>query len=426
MQANAKISPGVSERDTRFSRPKSQMRMLLLEGIHDSAVAALHQAGFQHIETVPTALAPEQLRERIGAVHYLGIRSRSQVTEAVLARATELRAIGCFCIGTNQVDVVSAGLRGVPVFNAPFSNTRSVAELVLAEAIMLARNIPEKNAHAHLGTWEKSARGAVEIRGKSLGIIGYGHIGTQVGLLAEAIGMRVFFHDTARKLALGNATPVNSLTALLELSDIVTLHVPAAADTVSMVGAAQIARMKQGSILINASRGTVVDLDALAAALENGHLKGAAIDVFPVEPRSNAEPFSSPLQAFDNVILTPHVGGSTEEAQEGIGVEVSEKLIHFHDHGSTVSAVNFPEVSLPAHRNTYRLLHIHRNQPGVLAAVNRIFSARGINIAGESLQTNDVVGYVVVDFDFTEDFDVRELEALKRIDGTLRARIIPR
>ncbi|MGK0173388.1 MAG: D-3-phosphoglycerate dehydrogenase, partial [Gammaproteobacteria bacterium] len=373
---------------THFSRPKSQVRILLLEGVHPNAVDALRASGFNNIEEISTALAPDELASRISDAHYLGIRSRSQITNAVLSKAQELRAIGCFCIGTNQVDLSSAQALGIPVFNAPFSNTRSVAELVLAEAIMLARDVPAKNARAHQGVWEKSATGSFEIRGKNLGIIGYGHIGTQVGLLAEAVGMRVFYYDTAAQLTLGNATPIRSLNGLLEISDFVTLHVPAADDTVSMIGAPELARMKPGASLINASRGTVVDIEALADALTRGHLKGAAVDVFPVEPSSNQEPFESPLTKFENVILTPHVGGSTEEAQGSIGLEVSEKLVRFHDNGSTVSAVNFPQVSLPTHRGTYRLLHIHRNQPGVLASINRLFSNRGINIAGEFLQTN--------------------------------------
>ena len=408
----------------RFSRPKAEAKILLLEGVNATAVSALEDSGFARIEEERGALSPDALAKRIHDIHYLGIRSGTRITPGVLDAAQELRAIGCFCIGTNQVDVSYAQHLGIPVFNAPFSNTRSVAELVLAESILLMRDIPAKNARAHRGVWEKSASGSFEIRGKHLGVVGYGHIGTQVGLLAEAVGMRVFFYDTSAKLALGNATPVSSLHALLEMSDVVTLHVPAAADTVGMIGAAELARMKQGASLINASRGTVVDIEALTAALDAGHLKGAALDVFPVEPRTNTEPFQSPLTHYDNVLLTPHVGGSTEEAQGSIGLEVSEKLIRFHDDGSTMSAVNFPEVSLPPHRGTYRLLHIHRNQPGVLSAVNRVFSTRGINISGEFLQTNDTIGYVVVDFDFTDDFDIAELEALKRLPGTLRARII--
>jgi D-3-phosphoglycerate dehydrogenase len=411
---------------TRFSRPTAELRVVLLEGIHESAAEALAGGGFASVQRHARALAGDALLEAVRGAHYLGIRSRTRLTAAVLDAAPELRAVGCFCIGTNQVDLVSARERGVPVFNAPFSNTRSVAELVIAEAVLLLRDIPRKNASAHRGEWLKSAAGAYEVRGKHLGIVGYGHIGSQVGVLAEAMGMRVFYYDVKSRLALGNATAVRSLPALLQQCDVITLHVPEAPDTRCMVGAEQLAQMREGAALINASRGSVVDIDALVAALAAGKLRGAALDVFPTEPKSNEDPFESPLRRFDNVILTPHVGGSTEEAQESIGAEVAEKLVRFQANGSTVSAVNFPEVSLPQHRGTYRLLHIHRNQPGVLARVNSVFSDSGINIAGEYLQTDDHIGYVVVDFDISRDFDVSKLEALKRIDGTLRARILSR
>ncbi len=410
----------------QFSRPNSDFKILLLENIHASAVDALRDAGFTRIECHPKSLPDQDLQKRLRTTHFIGIRSRTHLHEGLIAAAPELRGIGCFCIGTNQVDLHAAKQRGVPVFNAPFSNTRSVAELVIAEAILLLRDVPRKSAHAHRGIWEKSASGSFEVRGKSLGIVGYGHIGTQVGLLAESLGMRVFFHDIQTKLALGNATPVRRLNNLLEQVDVVTLHVPEAPDTFNLIAAEQIARMQPGSILINASRGTVVDIAALSAALESEHLRGAAIDVFPQEPSSNEERFESPLQAFDNVVLTPHVGGSTEEAQQSIGIEVAEKLIKFNDNGSTLSAVNFPQVSLPGHQGTYRLLHIHRNQPGVLAAINAVFSGSGINIAGQFLQTDETLGYVVVDFDMDESFNVAQLEQLKQIDGTLRARILSR
>ncbi len=410
----------------QFSRPNSDFKILLLENIHTSAVDALRDAGFTRIECHPKSLPDHDLQERLRTAHFIGIRSRTHLHAGLLAAAPELRGIGCFCIGTNQVDLQAAKQQGVPVFNAPFSNTRSVAELVIAEAILLLRDVPRKNARAHRGVWEKSASGAFEVRGKSLGIVGYGHIGTQVGLLAESLGMRVFFHDIQTKLALGNATPVRRLNTLLEQVDVVTLHVPEAPDTVNLITAEHLLRMPPGSILINASRGTVVDIAALSAALESGHLRGAAIDVFPQEPASNEEQFSSPLQAFDNVLLTPHVGGSTEEAQQSIGIEVAEKLIKFNDNGSTRSAVNFPQVSLPSHQGTYRLLHIHRNQPGVLAAINAVFSGSGINIAGQFLQTDETLGYVVVDFDMDASFNIEQLERLKQIDGTLRARILNR
>lgn len=411
---------------TQFSRSTEELSLVLLEGIHDSAVQVLAEGGFARIEQHSKALEGDALVEAVRGAHYLGIRSRTQLVPEVFEAATELRAVGCFCIGTNQVDLVCARTRGVPVFNAPFSNTRSVAELVLAEAVMLMRDIPRKNASAHRGEWLKSASGSFEVRGKHLGIVGYGHIGSQVGLLAESFGMRVFFHDVTAKLALGNATPVRSLSALLQQSDVVTLHVPEDDDTRGMISAREFEQFRDGAVLINASRGTVVDIDALVVALDSGRLGGAALDVFPSEPKSNADPFESPLRRFDNVILTPHVGGSTEEAQESIGVEVAEKLVRFQANGSTLSAVNFPAVSLPAHRGTYRLLHIHRNRPGVVATVNRVFSDGGINISGQYLQTDDELGYIVVDFDISDEFDVRKLDELKQIDGTLRTRILSR
>ena len=411
---------------TQFSRSTEELSLVLLEGVHDSAVQVLAEGGFARIEQHAKALEGDALLEAVRGAHYLGIRSRTQLTPEVFEAATELRAVGCFCIGTNQVDLVSARTRGVPVFNAPFSNTRSVAELVLAEAVMLMRDIPRKNASAHRGEWLKSASGSFEVRGKHLGIVGYGHIGSQVGLLAESLGMRVFFHDVTAKLALGNATPVRSLSALLQQSDVVTLHVPEDDDTRGMISRREFEQLRDGAVLINASRGTVVDIEALVVALDSGRLGGAALDVFPSEPKSNADPFESPLRRFDNVILTPHVGGSTEEAQESIGVEVAEKLVRFQANGSTLSAVNFPAVSLPSHRGTYRLLHIHRNRPGVVATVNRVFSDGGINISGQYLQTDDELGYIVVDFDISEEFDVRKLDELKQIDGTLRARILSR
>lgn len=420
------VSEQLPTRLPRFSRASSELKVVLLENIHETAVESLRDAGFGRIECYRHSLSPQELRAAVRDAHYLGLRSRTPITRELIEAAVELRGIGCFCIGTNQVDLAAARDRGIPVFNAPFSNTRSVAELVIAEAILLLRDIPRKNAGAHQGLWRKSAAGAFEVRGKSIGIVGYGHIGTQVGLLAESMGMRVFFYDTETKLTLGNATPIRSLNALLAEVDVVTLHVPEASDTVNLIGAAQLAKMRPGSILINASRGTVVDIDALVAALTSGYLRGAAIDVFPREPASNDEAFESPLRPFDNVILTPHVGGSTEEAQQSIGVEVAEKLIKFNHNGSTLSAVNFPEVSLPPHQGTYRLLHIHRNQPGVMASINRVFSDSGINIAGQYLQTDPTLGYVVVDFDIAEDFDTDKLDQLKRIDGTLRARILSR
>ena len=355
-------------------------------------------------------------------MHFLGIRSRTQLTAEVLAAAEKLVAVGAFCIGTNQIDLDAAAVRGVPVFNAPFSNTRSVAELVLAEAILLLRDVPAKNALAHRGVWAKSAADAHEIRGKTLGVVGYGNIGSQLSVLAEALGMRVVFHDVAAKLPLGNASAGASLDAVLAEADVVTLHVPETPQTQWMIGAAELAQMKPGAMLLNASRGTVVDLNALADALEEGHLGGAAIDVFPTEPRSNADPFESPLQRFDNVILTPHIGGSTVEAQENIGIEVAGKLVRYSDNGSTMSAVNFPEVSLPPHPGQHRLLHVHENRPGVLSAINRVFSEQGVNVSGQYLQTRGAIGYVVIDVDTAS--SEAALAALQNVPGTIRSRLL--
>ena len=406
------------------SLDKSKIRFLLLEGIHPSAVDVLRQAGYTHVECVSGALPEDELLQKISDVHFVGIRSRTQLTAEVLAQAHKLVAVGCFCIGTNQVDLDAARERGIAVFNAPYSNTRSVAELVLAEAILLLRGIPEKNAVAHRGGWLKSADNAYEIRGKTLGIVGYGAIGSQLSVLAEALGMQVVFHDIETKLSLGNARAAASLDELLARSDVVTLHVPETPSTKNMFGAAQIAMMRRGAHLINASRGTVVDIDALAAALESGHVGGAAVDVFPVEPKGNAEAFVSPLTRFDNVILTPHVGGSTLEAQDNIGVEVAAKLVRYSDNGSTLSAVNFPEVTLPEHEDSLRLLHIHRNVPGVLSRINEIFSRHALNIDGQFLRTDPNVGYVVIDVAADEAQGAALREELAAIPGTLRTRVL--
>lgn len=410
----------------QFSRPNRALKCVFLEGIHANAVSTLRDAGFETVVEHPRALGGDELVGALAGAHYVGIRSRTKLPKEILAELPDLRAIGCFCIGVNQVDVDAARIHGIPVFNAPFSNTRSVAELVVAEAVLLLRDVPRKSAQAHRGLWRKIATGAHEVRGKRIGIVGYGHIGTQVGALAESLGMQVFFYDVETKLALGNATQVSRLDRLLADVDVVTLHVPESESTRDLMDVTAISQMREGAVLINASRGNVVVIDALADALSSGKLAGAAVDVFPEEPTSNDVTFESPLRGLDNVLLTPHVGGSTEEAQASIGFEVAEKLTRFNDNGSTVTAVNFPQVSLPPHLGTYRLLHIHRNQPGILAEVNAIFSARGINIQGESLQTDPVLGYVVVDFDMTEEFDVDQLDRLKQIDGTLRARIVTR
>ncbi len=406
----------------RLSMAKDKLKFVLLEGIHASAVEALRGDGYTHVESFPASLAGDALLEAIGDAHFVGIRSRTHLTAEVLAQAEKLAAIGCFCIGTNQVDLEDAALRGIPVFNAPFSNTRSVAELVLAEIIMLMRGIPEKNALQHRGGWMKSAANSWEVRGKTLGIVGYGHIGTQIGVLAEHLGMAVAYYDIEHKLSLGNARQLDTLEHLLAVSDVVSLHVPETPATRHMIDAERLATMKRGSFLINASRGTVVDIDALAGALESRHLLGAAIDVFPVEPKGNDEPFVSPLTRFDNVILTPHVGGSTAEAQANIGREVANKLIRYSNNGSTISAVNFPEVSLPEHAGKCRLLHIHHNVPGVLARINDCFSRAGINIAAQYLQTTPQVGYVVTDVDAPA--SIPTCDELSSIEGTIRCRVL--
>lgn len=404
------------------SLDKSKIKFLLLEGIHSSALDVIRAAGYSQIETIAGALPDDELKRKIADAHFVGIRSRTQLTEDVFAHAPKLVAVGCFCIGTNQVDLNAARERGIAVFNAPYSNTRSVAELVLAEAILLLRGIPEKNAAAHRGGWLKSADNAYEIRGKTLGIVGYGSIGTQLSVLAEALGMQVTFFDVVNKLPLGNARQVQRLHDLLAQSDIVSLHVPELPSTQWMIGAAEIAAMKPGGILINAARGTVVEIEPLTEALKAKKLLGAAIDVFPVEPRTNKDEFQSPLRGLDNVILTPHIGGSTMEAQANIGLEVAEKLVKYSDNGTSTSSVNFPEVALPAHPGKHRLLHIHRNVPGVLSEINRIFSDNHINISAQYLQTNEKIGYVVIDIDAASS-DLA-LEKLADVQGTIRSRVL--
>ncbi|MDV6318318.1 phosphoglycerate dehydrogenase [Chromohalobacter sp. HP20-39] len=406
----------------KTSLDKSKIKILLLEGIHQSAVDNLLNAGYTNIETLSTSLSEDELVEKIRDVHFIGLRSRTQLTERVFAAAERLTAVGCFCIGTNQVDLNAALERGIPVFNAPYSNTRSVAELVLAEAIMLLRGIPEKSTRAHQGGWLKSAKNAHEARGKTLGIIGYGSIGAQLSVLAESLGFDVLYYDVITKLAMGNARQVGSLEELLARADVVSLHVPDVPSTRWMIGHDQLALMKQSAIFINASRGTVVDIEALAEVLESGKLLGAAIDVFPVEPKGTNEEFVSPLRGKDNVILTPHIGGSTLEAQENIGIEVSEKLITYSDNGTTITSVNFPEVALPAHPDKHRLLHIHENVPGVMSEINKVLGDEGINISAQYLQTNSGVGYVVIDVD--KAYGPKALEALKRVNHTLRLRVL--
>jgi D-3-phosphoglycerate dehydrogenase len=402
------------------SLDKSKIRILLLEGVHQSAIDTLNAQGYTNIEFHTGSLPEEELIEKVRDAHFIGIRSRTQLTRKVFEAAEKLVAVGCFCIGTNQVDLQAATEGGIAVFNAPYSNTRSVAELVLAEAIILLRGVAEKNAKAHRGVWLKSAKNSYEIRGKKLGIVGYGSIGSQLSVLAEGLGMDVYFYDVVTKLPLGNAKQVSSMPELLGMCDIVTLHVPELPSTKNMMGATQFDQIKQDAIFINAARGTVVDIDALCEALKAGKLLGAAIDVFPVEPRTNNDEFISPLREFDNVILTPHVGGSTMEAQENIGYEVAEKLIKYSDNGSSITSVNFPEVALPEHPNKHRLLHVHENIPGVLSQINTVFSENGINISGQYLQTNDKVGYVVIDVD--ADYSKLALEKLQQVNGTIRCR----
>jgi D-3-phosphoglycerate dehydrogenase len=406
----------------QLSLDKSKIRFLLVEGIHENAIDVLNRNGYTNIDYVRTALDEDALIEKIKNAHFIGIRSRTKINERVLQAADKLIAIGCFCIGTNQVDLRAAMAKGIPVFNAPYSNTRSVAELVLAEAILLLRRIPEKNALVHRGGWSKSAEGSYETRGKTLGIVGYGNIGSQLSVLAEALGMRVIYHDVITKLPLGNAYQISTLDDLLAQSDVVSLHVPEIASTEDMMGAAQFAKMKPGSIFINAARGSCVDIDALAAALESKQLGGASIDVFPKEPKANDEEFLSPLRRFDNVILTPHIGGSTLEAQANIGLEVAEKFVRYSDTGATLSAVNFPEVAVPLLHGKHRLLHIHKNIPGILSAINRIFAENGFNICSQSLMTNDAVGYLVMDVD--ADYSTVALHTLQEIEGTIWARVL--
>ena len=399
---------------------KSKIKVLLLEGVHQSALDTLNAQGYTNIEYLTGSLPEDELIERIKDVRFIGIRSRTQLTEKVFAAAEKLISVGCFCIGTNQVDLNAAIKRGVAVFNAPYSNTRSVAELVIAQSILLLRGVPEKSAKAHRGIWQKSAKNSYEIRGKKLGIVGYGSIGSQLSVMAESLGMEVYFYDTVTKLPLGNATQVGTMKKLLNTCDIISLHVPETRATKNMMGPAQFTEMKHGSIFINAARGTVVDIDALCGALSEQRLLGAAIDVFPVEPRTNNDEFISPLREFDNVILTPHVGGSTMEAQQNIGYEVAEKLIKYSDNGTSVSSVNFPEVALPEHPDVHRLLHIHENKPGVLTAINEVFSENNINISGQYLQTNESVGYVVIEVD--ADCSDMALNKLKHVPGTIRCR----
>lgn len=406
----------------KFSLDKGKIKILLLEGIHKSAVECFRSSGYTNIESLQGALDESSLKTRIRDVNIVGIRSRTEITCDVLNEATKLFAIGCFSIGTNQVDGQAARLRGIPVFNAPYSNTRSVAEMVIAESILLMRSLPEKNAAAHKGKWLKSANNAFEIRGKNLGIVGYGHIGSQVSILAEALGMNVYYYDIVKKLNLGNAVACSTLEELLGKVHVVTLHVPDSPLTRNMISSNEFAMMCKGSCIINASRGSVVDVPALVTALEEGHIMGAALDVFPDEPSGNGDLFISDLQRFDNVILSPHIGGSTVEAQEKIGREVAEKLIRYSDTGATIGATNFVQIALHPNCNAQRFLHIHKNEPGVLKEINYVFTSKGINIAAEYLQTDAEVGYVIIDTESQLDNSI--LKELKSIEGTIRVRML--
>ena len=406
-----------------YSLAKDKIKILLLEGLHENAHNFFAEHGFTNVECHKKSLEKDELIEKIKDVHIIGIRSRTNLTEDVLSHARKLVAIGCYSIGTNQVDLESARQYGIPVFNAPFSNTRSVAELVISECIFLIRGIPEKNFNAHDGKWEKDASNSFEVRGKNLGIVGYGHIGSQVSILAEAMGMNVFYYDITKKLNYGNVTACSSLDELLKVSDIVTLHVPENESTKNMISARELSLMKKGSLLINAARGTVVNLDDLYQALEQKHIAGAAIDVYPEEPSSNKVPFVNPLQKFQNVILTPHIGGSTIEAQANIALEVSYKLVHYCDVGSTIGATNFVQISLTPNIDRQRYLHIHKNQPGVLNKITNVFTSRNLNIASQYLQTDPYIGYVIIDIDGKEQTEeiIREL---KSIPETIKTRVL--
>jgi D-3-phosphoglycerate dehydrogenase len=404
------------------SYPKEKINILFLENISEKAVQQFKQNGYVNVRKVSGALSEAELMKEIKDVHLLGIRSKTQITAKVLDAATKLQAIGCFCIGVNQVNLKAATQKGVAVFNAPYSNTRSVAELVIGAAIMLIRRIPDKNKAAHEGRWFKEAKGSYELRGKTLGIIGYGNIGSQVSVLAEALGMKIRFYDIETKLPLGNAVACKSLKEVVSQSDIVSLHVPETNQTKNMINKAVLKQFKQGAILINYARGEVVDIPALTKALEEKQLSGAAIDVFPVEPEKNGDVFETPLQGLTNVLLTPHIGGSTEEAQENIGEDVSIKLFQYLERGITYGSHTVPPISLPPVEGAHRILHIHNNVPGVLSAINTELSKHNINIVGQYLKTNDAIGYVVLDVD--NKLSKRALELLKNVKHTIKVRML--
>ena len=408
--------------DAKTSYPKEKIKILLLENVSEKAVLNFKKAGYTQVEKLNKALSEEDLIEAIKDAHILGIRSKSSITKKVLERAEKLQGIGCFCIGVNQVDLSAATKRGVAVFNAPYSNTRSVAELVIGAAIMLIRRIPDKNTAAHKGIWVKEASGSYELRGKTLGIIGYGNIGSQVSVLAEAMGMKVLFYDVETKLPLGNATDARSLKELLTKADVITLHVPETETTKNLINKTNIKYCKKGAIIINYARGEVVELGALQKALQQQVIGGAAVDVFPVEPEKNGDAFITPLQGLPNVLLTPHIGGSTEEAQENIGEDVSSKLLQYLEKGITLGSHTVPALSLPPQEGSHRILHIHKNVPGVLSKINGELSKNKINIVGQYLKTNDAIGYVVVDVD--KQLSGKATRLLKEVPNTIKVRLL--
>jgi D-3-phosphoglycerate dehydrogenase len=402
------------------SYPKEKLKILLLENIHPSAIKLLRDSGYTDIESISGSLSEKELSDKISKVHVVGIRSKTQLTDTVLKNAERLIAVGAFCIGTNQIKMDEARKQGIAVFNSPFSNTRSVAELVIGLGIMLMRRVFEKSEGAHHGLWLKESKDCYEVRGKTLGIIGYGHIGSQVSVLAEALGMKVLFYDITSKLVLGNAQASRSIDDLLKKSDIITLHVPGTPDTRDLINAARLKKMKPGAVLVNLSRGDVMDVWAVKDALEKKHLGGLAVDVFPEEPKSNKDLFASPLQGLPNVILTPHIGGSTVEAQEAIGLDVAEKIIAFIESGSSSGSLTVPEISLPVLHNAHRILHVHRNVPGVLSQINGVLSKMKVNILGQYLKTNEEIGYVVLDID--KKSSTRVMAELKKVKHTIRTR----
>jgi D-3-phosphoglycerate dehydrogenase / 2-oxoglutarate reductase len=417
------IIPHICKMDAaQTSYPKEKIKILLLENVSDVAVKNFARQGYSHVEKLTKALPEAELIQAIKNVHLLGIRSKTQVTKAVLDAAEKLQAIGCFCIGVNQVNLGAATENGIAVFNAPYSNTRSVAELVIGASIMLIRRIPDKNIAAHKGTWMKESSGSYELRGKTLGIIGYGNIGTQVSVLAESLGMRVIFYDIETKMPLGNAEDMRSLKEVLSKADIVTLHVPETAQTKNLLNKTNLKYCKKGSIILNYARGEVIELNDLRKFIESGQIAGAAIDVFPVEPEKNGDHFESPLQNIPNVLLTPHIGGSTEEAQQNIGEDVSNKLLNYLEKGVSLGSHTVPALSLPPQEGSHRILHIHQNVPGVLSEINSALSRNKINIVGQYLKTNDAIGYVVVDVD--KQLSRKATQLLKEVPNTIKVRLL--